>query len=167
MRKKLNKKGFTLVEIIGVVAILGIVSVVGLVSVNSIIQKGKQEHYVAAEKNLKITAESYAQANREYLQIHRRIKLYFQYHLLLFEELSLLYLNYMHILLFDLILNHQIFYLYVLVLLKVWIKQLNITPPSILVLKDLCREKGIIIRDDVFTIEECVKDIVSGVKNHE
>ena len=67
MRKKLNKKGFTLVEIIGVVAILGIVSVVGLVSVNSIIQKGKQEHYVAAEKNLKITAESYAQANRDYL----------------------------------------------------------------------------------------------------
>ena len=67
MRKKLNKKGFTLVEIIGVVAILGIVSVVGLVSVNSIIQKGKTEHYVAAEKNLKITAESYAQANRDYL----------------------------------------------------------------------------------------------------
>ena len=67
MRKKLNKKGFTLVEIIGVVAILGIVSVVGLVSVNSIIQKGKKEHYVAAEKNLKITAESYAQANRDYL----------------------------------------------------------------------------------------------------
>mgnify|MGYP003299463335 CR=1 FL=1 len=67
MRRKLNKKGFTLVEIIGVVAILGIVSVVGLVSVNSIIQKGKTEHYVAAEKNLKITAESYAQANRDYL----------------------------------------------------------------------------------------------------
>jgi prepilin-type N-terminal cleavage/methylation domain-containing protein len=67
MKRKLNKKGFTLVEIIGVVAILGIVSVVGIVSVNSIIKKGKQEHYVAAEKNLKITAESYAQANREYL----------------------------------------------------------------------------------------------------
>ena len=47
------------------------------------------------------------------------------------------------------------------------LKELNITPPSILVLKDLCKEKGIIIRDDVFTIEECVKDIVSGVKNHE
>ena len=67
MRKKLNKKGFTLVEIIGVVAILGIVSVVGLVSVNNIIKKGKEEHYVAAEKNLKITAESYAQTNRDYL----------------------------------------------------------------------------------------------------
>ena len=39
---KNNKKGFTLVEIIGVVAILGIVAVIGLVSVNSIIQKGKK-----------------------------------------------------------------------------------------------------------------------------
>ena len=67
MKKKLNKKGFTLVEIIGVVAILGIVSVVGLVSVNSIIKKGKEEHYVAAEQNLKLTAESYAQTNRDYL----------------------------------------------------------------------------------------------------
>ena len=64
---KNNKKGFTLVEIIGVVAILGIVAVIGLVSVNSIIQKGKNEHYTTAEKHLKVTAESYAQANREYL----------------------------------------------------------------------------------------------------
>lgn len=65
--KKSNKKGFTLVEIIGVVAILGIVSVVGLVSVNSIIKKGKDEHYVAAKQNLKLSAESYAQTNRDYL----------------------------------------------------------------------------------------------------
>ena len=67
MKKKSNKKGFTLVEIIGVIAILGIVSVVGLVSVNSIIQKGKEEHYVAAEQNLKLSAESYAQTNRDNL----------------------------------------------------------------------------------------------------
>ena len=64
---KNNKKGFTLVEIIGVVAILGIVAVIGLVSVNSIIKKGKNEHYKTAEKNLKVTAESYAQSNRDYL----------------------------------------------------------------------------------------------------
>ena len=67
MKKKSNKKGFTLVEIIGVIAILGIVSVVGLVSVNSIIQKGKEEHYAAAEQNLKLSAESYAQTNRDNL----------------------------------------------------------------------------------------------------
>ena len=46
------------------------------------------------------------------------------------------------------------------------LKQFNINPPSILILKDLCREKGIMIRDDVFTIEEVVEDIVKGVKQH-
>ena len=46
------------------------------------------------------------------------------------------------------------------------LKQLNINPPSILQLKDLCRERGIYIRDDVFTIEECVQDILKGVKQH-
>ena len=64
---KLNKKGFSMVEIIATVAILGIFSVIGIVSVNSIIERGKEEHYVSAEKALKMTAESYAQANRNYL----------------------------------------------------------------------------------------------------
>ena len=65
--KKLNKKGFSLVEIIAAVAILGILSVIGIVSVNNIIQKGKEEHYKSAEKTLRLSAESYAQANRSYL----------------------------------------------------------------------------------------------------
>lgn len=47
------------------------------------------------------------------------------------------------------------------------LRKMNIDPPSILVLKDLCKEKGIHIREDVFTIEEVVKDIVKEVKNHE
>lgn len=64
---KLNKKGFSMVEIIATVAILGILSVIGIVSVNSIIERGKQEHYESAEKTIKMSAESYAQANRKYL----------------------------------------------------------------------------------------------------
>ena len=64
---KLNKKGFSMVEIIATVAILGILSVIGIISVNGIIERGKKEHYVSAEKTLKMTAESYAQANRNYL----------------------------------------------------------------------------------------------------
>ena len=64
---KLNKKGFSMIEIIATVAILVILSVIGIVSVNSIIERGKEEHYVSAEKALKMTAESYAQANRNYL----------------------------------------------------------------------------------------------------
>lgn len=56
-----------MVEIIATVAILGILSVIGIISVNGIIERGKKEHYVSAEKTLKMTAESYAQANRNYL----------------------------------------------------------------------------------------------------
>lgn len=47
------------------------------------------------------------------------------------------------------------------------LRKLNINPPSLLLLKDLCAEKGIHIREDVFTIEECVEDIVKEVKHHE
>ena len=65
--KKIRKKGFTLIEILAAVTILGILSIIGIVSVNSIIQKGKQEHYKTVEKNLRLTAETYAQANRSYL----------------------------------------------------------------------------------------------------
>ena len=65
--KKRNKNGFTLIEIIAAVTILGIVSAIGIVSVNSIIQKGKAEHYKTTEKNIRLTAESYAQTNRSYL----------------------------------------------------------------------------------------------------
>ena len=38
---KLNKKGFSMVEIIATVAILGILSVIGVISVNGIIERGK------------------------------------------------------------------------------------------------------------------------------
>ena len=47
------------------------------------------------------------------------------------------------------------------------LRKLNINPPQILLLKDMCAERGIHIRDDVFTIEECVADIVNEVKDHE
>ena len=44
------------------------------------------------------------------------------------------------------------------------LRKLNINPPNILLLKDMCAARGIHIRDDVFTIEECVADIVKEVK---
>ena len=47
------------------------------------------------------------------------------------------------------------------------LRKLNINPPQILLLKDMCAERGIHIREDVFTIEECVADIVKEVKDHE
>ncbi|MGN1344727.1 MAG: energy-coupling factor transporter ATPase [Traorella sp.] len=45
------------------------------------------------------------------------------------------------------------------------LREMNINPPHILQLKDMLREKGIVIRDDVFTIEECVRDIVKEVRH--
>ena len=56
-----------MVEIIATVAILGVISTIAIFSVTNIIERGKQEHYESAEKTIKMSAESYAQANRKYL----------------------------------------------------------------------------------------------------
>ena len=65
--KLLNKKGFSMVEIIATVAILGVISTIAVFSVTNIIERGKQEHYESTEKTIKMSAESYVQANRKYL----------------------------------------------------------------------------------------------------
>lgn len=64
---KTNKKGFTLIEILGAVTILGILSVVAIVSVNKVIENGKKKHYETAEKNLMLAGQSYSQQNRSVL----------------------------------------------------------------------------------------------------
>ena len=64
---KLNKKGFSMVEIIATVAILGVISTIAIIAVTNIIEQGKIKHYESAEKTIKMSAESYAQANRKYL----------------------------------------------------------------------------------------------------
>ena len=56
-----------MVEIIATVAILGVISTIAIFSVTNIIERGKQEHYESVEKTIKMSAESYAQANRKYL----------------------------------------------------------------------------------------------------
>lgn len=65
MRK--NNRGFTLIEILAAVTILGILSVTAVVSVNHIIQKAKEEHYIAAEDQLKMAGQSFTQQNRSAL----------------------------------------------------------------------------------------------------
>lgn len=62
-----NRKGFTLVEILVTVAILGILTTVAVISVSNLTKKAKAEKDTQNVNTLKMAAESYTQANKEYL----------------------------------------------------------------------------------------------------
>ena len=62
-----NKKGFTMIELLGVIVILGILSVMAIVSVTRLITKSKTEQKNSQAKTLMMAAESYMQANKNNL----------------------------------------------------------------------------------------------------
>jgi len=63
MKKQYKKNGFSMVELLAVVAILGVLSTIGIVSVQSIINKTHEEYYKNQEKNLILAAQSYMNDN--------------------------------------------------------------------------------------------------------
>lgn len=63
-KKKKNKNGFTMIEVLAVVTILGIVSVIGVVAVSSMIKKGNENYYESQKKELITAAKSYLQKNQ-------------------------------------------------------------------------------------------------------
>ena len=63
----MNKKGFTLVELLAVVTILGIILVAAVPAVNRWIGRGKTESLESQKKTLVMATESYAQSNSKYL----------------------------------------------------------------------------------------------------
>ena len=52
---KMNKKGFTLMELLATVVILGIISTIGIVSVNKVLKKSHKE-YEVKQANMVTTA---------------------------------------------------------------------------------------------------------------
>jgi len=64
---KINSKGFSMVELLAVVAILGILSSIGVVAVSNILEKAHEEYYKNQEKNLVLAAQSYMNANQSEL----------------------------------------------------------------------------------------------------
>jgi len=64
---RMNNKGFSMVELLAVVAILGVLSTIGVVAVSNILEKAHEEYYKNQEKNLVLAAQSYMNANQNEL----------------------------------------------------------------------------------------------------
>lgn len=64
---KINKKGFTLVELLTIIIILGILMTVAIPSVTTLIEKSKRENKESQRNTLQMAAESYLQNNTDKL----------------------------------------------------------------------------------------------------
>ena len=65
--KKLNTKGFSMVELLAAVAIMGVLATIAIVSVSTVLENADEKHYETQEKNMIMAAQSYAQDNRNIL----------------------------------------------------------------------------------------------------
>ena len=62
---KINKRGFTLVELLATIAILGVLSVIAITAVNRYVRSAHDEHNEQSRKSVTMAAELYLQANRQ------------------------------------------------------------------------------------------------------
>ncbi len=60
----MNRRGFTMVELLASVAILGILSGIAITAVSAILNKAHEEYYNSQEKNLVLAAQAYYNANK-------------------------------------------------------------------------------------------------------
>ncbi len=65
MNRKINKKGFTLTEILAVIAILGVILAIAVPSYNSLSKKFEKEYYEKLEGSVLAAAKSYYKENAE------------------------------------------------------------------------------------------------------
>ena len=64
-KRKLSTKGFSLIELLGVMVILGILAVISISAVTRYIDQSRRQKVVQNKKNVAIAAELYLQANRD------------------------------------------------------------------------------------------------------
>lgn len=65
--KKLNRKAFTMVELLGVMVIIGVISTVAVVAVSNYFDKSRAQKDEQNKNNVIMAAQSYYQANRDLL----------------------------------------------------------------------------------------------------
>ena len=61
---KMNKKGFTLIELVATIALLAIISIISFVSINGVINQSKVNDCESLERNIKSAAKEYVSDNR-------------------------------------------------------------------------------------------------------
>ena len=61
----MNKKGFTLVEMLGILVVLSIIVVISVPAITGSLKRARQEKYDNWLKSLYIAAEEYTESHRE------------------------------------------------------------------------------------------------------
>lgn len=68
--KKLNNKGFTLVEVIAVVVILSILTVLLVPNVTGLLNKGEEDAYENLKQSILVASREYITDNRYYIELY-------------------------------------------------------------------------------------------------
>ena len=62
--KKLNARGFTLIELIATIALLAIIAMISFVSINAVIKNNKERQYKNLVSSIQVAAKEYASDNK-------------------------------------------------------------------------------------------------------
>ena len=71
----MNRKGFTLIELIATIVLLGIIASISFVSINAVINKNKNNNCKTLINNIKTAANEYVSDNR-YKNISKELVIY-------------------------------------------------------------------------------------------
>ena len=63
----MNKKGFTMIELLAVITLLGILTIIAIPSVRTLIEKGKKNYYATQRNQVELAAKEYLKDNPKLL----------------------------------------------------------------------------------------------------
>ena len=64
MKKRINKKGFSLVELLAVIVILGLIAAIGIGVTSNLVEKSKREKMESQKNTVTMSAQTYMQNNK-------------------------------------------------------------------------------------------------------